>query len=170
MKKLIIAFIPLLLIVASCTNKLKEFELSSESFKLTIDQSGFVSGFFSTKSEENFIAEDTLAPIMTVRVKNELLFPEKAIYEKENGIMTLSFKKNIEAQLKIEAKNTHLRFELISITNSENIDLIIWGPYPLTINKSIGETVGIASGDKFTFGIQALNPKTLGGYPWNEND
>jgi len=170
MRKVIIAIISLFLITVSCTKNLKEFELASGPFKLTINHSGFVSGFFADNSGENFIATDTLAPLMTVRLKNELLFPEKAVYDKEKGFMNLYFNKDIEAKVKIEAKKTHITFELVSITNAENIDLIIWGPYPLTLNKSIGETVGIVSNENFTFGIQALNPKTLGGYPWNEND
>ncbi len=30
--------------------------------------------------------------------------------------------------------------------------------------------MGVVRGEEFALGIQALNPKTLGGYPWNEND
>lgn len=50
------------------------------------------------------------------------------------------------------------------------VHLAIWGPYPTTIRESIGETVGVVRGEGFAMGIQALNPRTLGGYPWNEND
>jgi len=39
-----------------------------------------------------------------------------------------------------------------------------------SLNKIIGETIGVVQGEKFSIGIQALNIKTLGGYPWNEND
>ena len=52
----------------------------------------------------------------------------------------------------------------------EKVDLVVWGPFPTTINKSIGETVGVVRGEQFALGIQALNPKTLGGYPWTDND
>jgi len=50
------------------------------------------------------------------------------------------------------------------------VDLAIWGPYPTTIRETIGETVGVVRGGGFAMGLQALNPKTLGGFPWNEND
>jgi len=55
-------------------------------------------------------------------------------------------------------------------TESADVDLAIWGPYPTTLGDTIGETVGVVRGGGFAMGIQALNPKTLGGYPWNEND
>jgi hypothetical protein len=50
------------------------------------------------------------------------------------------------------------------------VHLAIWGPYPTTVRETIGETVGVVRGEGFAMGIQALNPRTLGGYPWNEND
>jgi len=50
------------------------------------------------------------------------------------------------------------------------VRLAIWGPYPTTVRETIGETVGVVRGEGFAMGIQALNPRTLGGYPWNEND
>jgi len=63
-----------------------------------------------------------------------------------------------------------LKFELLSVTSDKDIEMVIWGPYPTTISKIIGETVGVVRGEEFAIGLQALNPKTLGGYPWNDND
>jgi len=48
--------------------------------------------------------------------------------------------------------------------------LVTWGPYLTTIGEIIGETVGVVRDDDFALGIQALNLKTLGGYPYYEND
>jgi hypothetical protein len=50
------------------------------------------------------------------------------------------------------------------------VELVVWGPIPTTISKTIGETVGVVRGEEFALGIQALNTKTLGGYPWTDND
>ena len=43
------------------------------------------------------------------------------------------------------------------------IDAVIWGPYPTTISKIIGEIIGVVRNDNFALGIQVLNVKTLGG-------
>jgi hypothetical protein len=48
--------------------------------------------------------------------------------------------------------------------------LILWGPYPTTIRDTIGEVVGVVRNKDFAIGIQALNIKTLGGYPSAESD
>jgi len=82
----------------------------------------------------------------------------------------MQFTGGIEAKIKVETKKTHLTFELTEISDADSIDLVAWGPYETTINKIIGETVGVVRGEDFAIGIQTLNPKTLGGYPWQEND
>lgn len=170
MRKLIIVLLSLLFIFSTCTRQSEDFTFNTDLFRITIDHTGMVTGIFAENSEVNYLAADTLAPLLTLRIQNKLLFPEKAVFDNEKDILELSFEKNITAKVKTETKSTHLTFELISVNQAENIDLIIWGPFPLILNKSIGETVGIVSDEKFTFGLQALNPKTLGGYPWNEND
>jgi len=59
---------------------------------------------------------------------------------------------------------------VVSVQSGDAIELCTWGPYPTTLGEEIGETVGIASNMEFTIGLQALNPKTLGGFPWQDND
>ena len=107
---------------------------------------------------------------MSVRINNKLLYPESADFNSGSNKFLITYHNNIEAEIEVTVKKTHLTFELISISHPEDIELIIWGPFPTTINKIIGETVGVVRGEEFALGIQALNPKTLGGYPWNEND
>ena len=58
----------------------------------------------------------------------------------------------------------------MALSNPDEVDLVVWGPYPTIIKKIIGETVGVVRGETFALGIQALNIKTLGGYPWYESD
>ncbi|MGD2124381.1 MAG: hypothetical protein PVJ76_21810, partial [Gemmatimonadota bacterium] len=64
----------------------------------------------------------------------------------------------------------HLTLELVSVSDTDGLELAIWGPYPTTIGETVGETVGVVRDQEIALGLQALNPKTLGGYPWNEND
>jgi hypothetical protein len=107
---------------------------------------------------------------MSIRVKNEILYPLTATIDEANEFISLWYPKNVKADIKFTPEESHLTFELASITKPESIDLVIWGPYPTNISKIIGETIGVVRGETYALGIQALNPKTLGGYPWNEND
>ena len=77
---------------------------------------------------------------------------------------------SIEKPKSKSPKTSHINFELIALSQADEVDLIVWGPYPTTIDKIIGETVGVVRGENFAIGIQSLNLKTLGGYPWHESD
>ena len=48
--------------------------------------------------------------------------------------------------------------------------MVLWGPYPIDIHDLVGEVVGVVRNSEIAVGIQALNAKTLGGYPSEESD
>ena len=169
MKKNINIFI-LLLLFFCCSMVTNELEFSTNSFEVSINSKGNITKLGDKKSGKNYLCKDMATPLMSIRVGNKIFPPHSATFKKENKTITLNYENEIVAQIKVESKESHLTFELISITNYEKIELIIWGKYPTTINKIIGETVGVVQGQDFAIGIQALNPKTLGGYPWQEND
>jgi hypothetical protein len=50
----------------------------------------------------------------------------------------------------------------------DRVSLALWGPIPTSIRKTVGEVVGVVRDGEFALGIQALNLKTLGGYPEND--
>ncbi len=72
--------------------------------------------------------------------------------------------------LKSKKKSTHINFELVEFNQPEMVEMIDWGTIPTTINKIIGETVGVVRGEEFAIGIQELNFKTLGGFLWTDKD
>ena len=168
-KVAILLFYVLLIVITGCANDeniVAEFE--SDNFRLTINNAGEFTEFKDLKENKNYLALDTLAPVMAIRMNNRFYAPEIASYE--NNLLILTYRDTITASIKIEGKQTHITFELIELSNKDKIELITWGPYPTTINKIVGETVGVVRGESYAIGIQALNIKTLGGYPWNESD
>lgn len=170
MKKIIILSLVLNMVFLSCSrdSNRKIIDISTNSLKTTINDKGAFVNFIYTKNGKDYISKDSIVSIMSIRVDNQMKHPTSASV-KGNEII-LDFENNVVAHLKVEEKETHFTLELISITNEDIVELIVWGPYPTIINKIISETVGVVRGDEFALGIQALNIKTLGGYPWNESD
>ncbi len=158
----------ILLIFSSCSheNELLIAEYNTNHLKISITNRGLVNELTHLETGENYLSKDTSTFIMSIRVNNEVEVPQSASAKDDR--IVLQFENNIEANIKIKEKPTHLVFELVSITHP--VDLILWGPYHTTIYKTIGETVGVVREEKFAIGIQSLNIKTLGGYPWNESD
>ncbi|MCB2221004.1 MAG: hypothetical protein KQI35_11460 [Bacteroidetes bacterium] len=165
MIRLIIAF-AILLGHASCSQN--KNTLKTDYLSVRFDNEGNLIELADRSSEKNFLPEGRKVPLLTIRRDQVDHLPESLKLEGDN--FTLIFDDGSQAKIKVATKSTHISFELVEIDPIEGVDLIIWGPYPTTIRKSIGETVGVVRGDDFAIGLQALNPKTLGGYPWNEND
>ncbi len=76
----------------------------------------------------------------------------------------------ITAKIKAETKKSYLTFELLELSDTVKVDLVLWGPFKTNIKETIGESIGVVRDSSFAIGIQALNPRTLGGYPDNEDD
>jgi hypothetical protein len=157
-------------VFSACSFNGREAVFNSDTFQLSINKKGFVKGFIDSDKGINYLYGDSIAPLLSVRFKNIMYHPVSAKYNKDEAIMLLNYSNGVEAKIKVEQKKTHINFELIDISDSDSIELVTWGPFPTTINKVIGETVGVVQGEEYAIGIQSLNVKTLGGYPWKEND
>ena len=170
MKPIFLALFTLSLLSYSCTNESKSILLSLESdhFQLRLDKKGQILGFSDRIKKENYLHPDTLSPLLSIRVAGQMLSPEQA--KIVDGNIQISFGEGFIATIKAEEKASHLTFELLEISLPDRVELILWGPYATRINQTIGETVGVVRNADFALGIQSLNIKTMGGYPWNESD
>lgn len=167
MKKITYLFL-ITIVTFSCTKDRTIATFQSASFQLGINSNGEINQLIDLNTNINYVSKDTIAPFLSCRINNEMLYPVSASLE--NDHLIFSFDGEFQATVKTEEKDSHITFELVQFKHPENVELIVWGPVPTTINKTIGETVGVVRGEDFALGIQALNPKTLGGYPWTDND
>lgn len=167
-KQLIFFSILSFMILTGCGSK-GDISLKAGALEIAINKTGSIAQLTNEISGTNYHFNDTISPLMSVKIGNEMLLPIEASLVDEQ-IISLKFNEEITAQIKVEEKQSHLTLELIVLSGNENVELVVWGPFPTTINGVIGETVGVVRNDDFAIGIQSLNPKTLGGYPWNEND
>ena len=108
------------------------------------------------------------APLLTLVRGDHHFFPVAA--RRSGSSLNLVYDGGFEAEIKVWTQKTHLAFELVELTSADSFDVAIWGPFPTHLDDVIGETVGVVREGDYAVGIQALNPKTLGGYPWNDND
>jgi hypothetical protein len=123
------------------------------------------------EDRRSYLAEGQPAPLLSLRLGGKFFAPEKAAWNADAKRLTLQYGfAGAKAVIHIQTKPTHLVFEIVEAQPQNRIELALWGPYPTTVADIIGETVGIVRDKEFAIGIQALNTKTLGGYPTNEND
>lgn len=122
----------------------------------------------------NRIAPGQPSPLLQVCVDGRWLPPTKATWDAAASTITLAYgDSGVTAVVKTVAKPTHLAIEVLSVSPRAKVGCVAWGPYPTDVSGIIGEVVGVVrdgedKGD--AVGIQALNPKTIGAGPEDEND
>jgi hypothetical protein len=168
MNKILVLITTVVIILSSCSKNQSLVEFKSSQFLIEIDTKGDVTQLLDIQNQKNYISIDTISPLLSCMVNSEIIYPIGATFE--NEILSIQFDENLVAKIKVEEKQSHITFEIFEFNNPENVELIVWGPIPTTINKIIGETIGVVRGEEFALGMQALNMKTLGGFPWTNND
>jgi len=144
-------------------------QLQTESAALSIGFNGALMAFSRRSDGMDYLAKNQPAPLLSLRSGGTLLAPEGATWDAAAHRLTLRFgKSGLSAQVRVISKTSHITFELIEISPAGSADLAVWGPYPTSIRKTVGEVVGVVRDGTFALGLQALNIKTLGGYPEND--
>lgn len=139
----------------------------SGELKMSINKQGSLTELSNSASGKNYLSADTLSGLITLVSKSMRFQPSSMSYDKTQKKMTLGYKEaGVTIDVRVENKNTHLLLEIIRAVPAIKIDAIIWGPFPNTIGKTIGEIIGVVRDGEISLGIQVLNIKTLGGdYP-----
>jgi len=154
---------------AAATEPLVSWRTESSTFG--VDAHGSLCLLTRNQDGRSYLPEGQLAPLLSLRMEGKMLAPETAVWNAETKRLTLQYgSTGATAVIHLEVKPTHLVFEVLEAQPKERIELVLWGPYPTTIGDITGETVGVVRDKEFAFGLQALNAKTLGGYPAQEND
>ncbi len=154
--------------------KQQAFDFNAGNLTLSVDATGKISRWMDQNSKTNLLAKDQEAPLIQIRKSGNYLMPVSFTKsDQRESAYQISFIDGTSILLGIESKgsgkNSYLRLELLSI-EPDSIDLVVWGPYPLTVGETVGETVGVVRNSMIAAGIQSLNLKTLGGFPSQEND
>ena len=84
------------------------------------------------------------AATLSLRIEGKLCAPDNASWDASSHKLTLGFSSpKAKVILTAEAKPTHIVFEVIEVAPKESVELILWGPYPTTITRTVGEVIGV---------------------------
>ena len=108
--------------------------------------------------------------MLAIKVNGTLEYPSAIEVGDSSDLLNLKYaKNNIDAEVRIVQKEKYITLELVAISNEDAVELVLWGPFETNIKETIGETVGVVRNKDFSVGIQALNKRTLGGYPSSDD-
>ncbi len=142
---------------------------SSKGLLITVDARGQITSLHGGASQGEQLAPNQPAPLLSASVGGQTEEPSAAVFLKDPKTIRLQFEKSgVSMDVGVTESDTHVAFELLRCEPAGVVDLVVWGPYPTVIKKTVGETVGVVRDGEYAVGIQSLNVKTLGGYPENE--
>lgn len=158
----------ILIILINYSCEMEDTILETDYLLMSINSKGRINSLMDKNSTREYLADVQEAPLLTIRTReSSMLSPISLQVDKESNKFTLSFKEDIKVEISYQEKPSHISFEVISATPIDKVPVIIWGPYPTIIKETIGEVIGVVRNKDFAIGIQALNIKTIGGFPEN---
>ncbi|MBL9136190.1 MAG: hypothetical protein JNK85_09995 [Verrucomicrobiales bacterium] len=143
----------------------------TETSTFELNDDGSLGAIRPTGGTQNYLAQGRLAALISLRIDGELHPPTLAQWDPATRRLTLRFgDTGVIAGVAVRERPSHVTFEVVSVEPIARVDLLKWGPYPITIREIIGETVGVVRNREFAVGLQALNVRTLGGTGLSESD
>ncbi|MDA8686687.1 hypothetical protein N9L94_06705 [Robiginitalea sp.] len=141
-----------------------QFTFTTGDFTLGISENGRITELSNSATQQNYLATDLAASLLTLVSADTRYLPTSATAGQNPNTVVFAFGDiGVTIDVQITPKDTHLVLELVKATSEDKIDAVVWGPFPTTIGKTIGEIIGVVRDDQVALGLQALNIETLGG-------
>jgi hypothetical protein len=140
------------------------YTINAGALKLQLNEKGQITAMNDSKDHAYASTTHTTVLIRIV-IDGRMEVPSKASFNVELGQITFEFADSgAVVDVLIVEESLYATFEIQRIEGAD-VDGIIWGPYMTTVAGSIGESVGVVHNGQFAIGLQALNIKTVGGWP-----
>ncbi len=140
---------------------------TSQYASLRVDAKGFVTSIKANATKKEYSPAKHPSPLLSLHENGQpdetLLAPVAAAFDAAKKEIALTYPNGAVAVVKAEAKDAYFRFQLVSLTPRGKVDVIVWGPVNTTINKTLGDIIGVVRDDDFAIGLYGLDDNTLTG-------
>ncbi len=141
---------------------------STPTFKLELNNKGQVTSLLDVLESKDYLYADTSTVLLRVKTRNQWEVPSAMNYDRAKQTLVFRFPSQITLEVRATVRDGYITFEIAGAKPMASIGRILWGSFATAINKTVGEIIGVVRNDKFAIGIQALNLKTTGGFPFND--
>ncbi|OQP63918.1 hypothetical protein A3860_23605 [Niastella vici] len=141
------------------------FQLQTQYARISVDNKGFVTSIKDKGTGREYCPAGMSSALMSLQSNKQEILPQKAVYNAAGKEIVLTYANGSVARIKAEQKTQYLRFQLLALTKSDDIDNIVWGPYKTNISKTIGDVIGVVRNDDFAIGLLGLDDNTTSGPP-----
>jgi len=139
--------------------------LNTKFVTLSINKRGFITSIKDKSSHKEYCPAGKVSALLSLYKGENYILPVSAAFNTLNKRITLRYPNGSVATVQTDEKGEYVRLKLVSLKPRNGVDNIVWGPYKLTISKTIGDILGVVRDDDFAFGILGLNDNTTSGPP-----
>jgi len=166
------ALVAVILSIATAATLQAQVTLSAGALQVTVSRAGALTALRNATSGINYLQPDQPAPLLTL-VSGTRRYPPTSLsvsQTRSGKLLTLQYAPlGVRIVVGVREQPTHLALDIVSASPEGSVDAVIWGPYPTTITRTVGEVIGVVRDGQDAVGLQVLNMKTLGGdLPNNE--
>lgn len=139
------------------------FTAETQYASLKIDGKGCVTSLASLQPAKEYSPPGHSSPLLSLHENGAMVFPSAATWHPAESEIELTYPNGATAMVKAEAKDSHFRFQLISLTPRGDVDNVVWGPVNTTVSKLIGDIIGVVRNDDWAIGLYGLDDNTIAG-------
>jgi hypothetical protein len=132
---------------------------------IEVNDKGFITSVKSLRTGKEYCPKGMSSALLSLCQDKKYIRPETARFDETGDAIILSYPNGSVARVKVMEKQEYLSMKLESLTNHSMIDNIVWGPYKLTISKSIGDIISVLRDGDFAVGLLGLDDNTTSGPP-----
>jgi hypothetical protein len=158
----LLSLLPLLV----ATRGLAQARLTAGELQVDLSATGRLTALRSTATGIDYLSTAMPAPLLTVVIAGERHLPTALAMSRSGGSTRLTLRyaaPGVSVVLRVRERDTHVSLDILSVSPERRVDAVIWGPYPTTITRTVGEVIGVVRDTAVSIGLQVLNAKTLGG-------
>lgn len=141
--------------------------LQTEYATFGFDDKGFLLSITSRQTGKQYCPGRHPSPVLSLhetgQPNDELLAPVSARFDAKKKIIELKYATGAGAVVQVEANDSYLRFQLVALTQRENVDNIVWGPINTKIAGRIGDLLGVVRDHDWAIGLYGLDDNTISG-------
>lgn len=129
------------------------------------DDKGFLISITARRSGKQYCPGLHPSPVMSLheygQPNDRLVQPAAAKFSGHQ--IELKYPNGAVAVVKADAKETYLRFQLVSLEPRGSVDNIVWGPVNTKIFGRIGDIIGVVRDEDWAIGLYGLDDNTIAG-------
>ncbi|MFF3786872.1 Ig domain-containing protein [Streptomyces sp. NPDC001933] len=145
-------------------------KLSAGYLAIGLDSTGTVISLKDSRTGTDYLAPGKSVSLVSLVIDGQQVRPTKVTRWGRDLIFTNDAGLKIVVRAKKQAGYTTLEAVKVEGPAGADVQTLLWGPLPTSVNQTIGQAVGVVRDDQFAIGLRPLTDRTEGAWPQEYQD